>query len=80
MIDYMFCLIFKSEAKSISFDKASVDQINLLLLSMMLTLLSMLLLSMMLLLLLSRMLNTRTLEDTFERQISKSAKSVVGLN
>ena len=66
MIDYMFCLIFKSEAKSISFDKASVDQINLLLLSMMLTLLSMLLLSMMLLLL-SRMLNTRTLEDTFER-------------
>ena len=79
MIDYMFCLIFKSEAKSISFDKASVDQINLLLLSMMLTLLSMLLLSMMLLLL-SRMLNTRTLEDTFERQISKSAKSFVGLN
>ena len=79
MIDYMFCLIFKSEAKSISFDKASIDQINLLLLSMMLTLLSMLLLSMMLLLL-SRMLNTRTLEDTFERQISKSAKSFVGLN
>ena len=79
MIDYMFCLIFKSEAKSISFDKASVDQINLLLLSMMLTLLSMLLLSMMLLLL-SRMLNTRTLEDTFERQISRSAKSFVGLN